>query len=87
MDQNQKLLWAHYIKEFILGLTGIAILTALFWYNNFEITIRLLSIWVFIYNGILMAFWIWQSNSKSWEKGIVLSYFTMVEIIILLGGK
>ena len=56
MDQNQKLLWVHYIKEFILSLIGLAILTELFWYYKFELTIRLLSIWVFIFNGVLMGF-------------------------------
>lgn len=87
MDQNQKLLWVHYIKEFILSLIGLAILAGLFWYYKFELTIRLLSIWVFIFNGVLMGFWIWKSNSKSWEKGFIGLYFILVEIIILLGGR
>ena len=77
----------YYIKEFILSLIGLAILAGLFWYYKFELTIRLLSIWVFIFNGVLMGFWIWKSNSKSWEKGFIGLYFILVEIIILLGGR
>tara|TARA_B100001123_G_scaffold437476_1_gene569772 strand:+ start:9126 stop:9389 length:264 start_codon:yes stop_codon:yes gene_type:complete len=87
LNQNQKLLWVNYIKEFILSFIGLAILAGLFWYYKFELTIRLLSIWVFIFNGVLMGFWIWKSNSKSWEKGVVVLYFILMEIIILLGGR
>ena len=87
MEQSQKLLWVHYIKEFILSLIGLAVLAVLFWYYKFEFTIRLLSIWIFIFNGVLLGYWVWQSNSKSWEKGIVGLYFILVEIIILLGGR
>ncbi|MBH09799.1 MAG: hypothetical protein CMG74_05465 [Candidatus Marinimicrobia bacterium] len=87
MDQNKKLLLAHYIREFILGLLGLCILAGLFWYNKFEFTIRIIALWVFIFNGILMGYWMWKSNTKSWEKWIVIIYFILLEFIILRGGR
>ena len=87
MDQNKKLLWAHYIREFILGIIGISIFTGLFWYNKFEFTIRIVALWVFIFNGILIGSWMWKSKAKSWEKGIIIFYFIILEFIILRGGR
>ena len=87
MEEQQKQIWAHYIKEFTLILLGILIFAGLFWYYKFEFSIRLLSIWIFIFNGVLMGYWAWQSNLKSWEKGILGFYFILVQIVILLGGR
>ena len=87
MEEQKKQIWVHYIKEFTLILIGIIIFAGLFWYYKFEFNIRLLSIWIFIFNGVLMGYWTWQSNLKPWEKGILGFYFILVEIVILLGGR
>tara|TARA_B100001996_G_scaffold382094_1_gene373028 strand:- start:695 stop:958 length:264 start_codon:yes stop_codon:yes gene_type:complete len=87
MEEQKKQILVHYIKEFTLILIGIIIFAGLFWYYKFEFNIRLLSIWIFIFNGVLMGYWTWQSNLKPWEKGILGFYFILVEIVILLGGR
>ena len=87
MEEQKKQILVHYIKEVTLILIGIIIFAGLFWYYKFEFNIQLLSIWIFIFNGVLMGYWTWQSNLKPWEKGILGFYFILVEIVILLGGR
>ena len=87
MEQDKKTALIHYIEESVIAIIGIAIFLGLLWYSDFNISVRVLSLWIFLFNGILFTFWLWKSNTKPWEKAVVGLYFILVEIIILLGGK
>ena len=87
LEQDKKTALIHYIEEFVIAIIGIAIFLGLLWYSDFNISVRVLSLWIFLFNGILFTFWLWKSNTKNWEKAAVGLYFILVEIIILLGGK
>ena len=87
MEKDKKIALIHYIEESVIAIIGIAIFLGLLWYSDFNISVRVLSLWIFLFNGILFTFWLWKSNTKNWEKTVVGLYFILVEIIILLGGK
>ena len=87
MEQDKKTALIHYLEESVIAIIGIAIFLSLLWYGEFNISVRVLSLWIFLFNGILFTFWLWKSNTKNWEKSVVGLYFILVEIIILLGGK
>ena len=87
MGQDKKTALIHYIEESVIAIIGIAIFLGLLWYSDFNISVRVLSLWIFLFNGILFTFWLWKSNTKNWENAVVGLYFILVEIIILLGGK
>ena len=82
MDENQKSLVVHYLTEFIIGSIGLGILAILLWFREFQISFQLFSAWIFIFNGILFAYWVWKSETKVWEKSIAGIYFILIEIII-----
>ena len=87
MEQDKKSALIHYLEEFVIAIIGIAIFLGLLWYSNFNFSVRILSLWIFLFNGILFTFWLWKSDAKNWEKTVAALYFILVEIIILLGGK
>ena len=87
MEQDKKSALIHYLQEFVIAIIGIAIFLGLLWYSNFNFSVRILSLWIFLFNGILFTFWLWKSDAKNWEKVVAALYFILVEIIILLGGK
>ena len=87
MGQDKKSALIHYLEEFVIAIIGIAIFLGLLWYSDFNFSVRILSLWIFLFNGILFTFWLWKSDAKNWEKAIAALYFILVEIIILLGGK
>ena len=87
MEQDKKTVLIHYLEESVIAIIGIAIFLGLLWYNDFNYSVKVLSLWIFLFNGILFTFWLWKSNTKNWEKAVVGLYFILVEIIILLGGK
>ena len=87
MEQDKKPALIHYLEEFVIAIIGIAIFLGLLWYSNFNFSVRILSLWIFLFNGILFTFWLWKSDAKNWEKAVAALYFILVEIIILLGGK
>ena len=87
MDKEKKSIIIHYIKEFLILFTGIAILIFLLWYHSFNFSVKLFSLWIFIFNAVLFSFWLWISKSKSWEKVIAGIYFIIMEWIILVGGR
>ena len=87
MEQDKKSALIHYLEEFVIAIIGIAIFLGLLWYSNFNFSVRILSLWIFLFNGILFTFWLWKSDAKNWEKAVAGIYFILVEIIILLGGK
>ena len=87
MEQDKKSALIHYLEEFVIAIIGIAIFLGLLWYSNFNFSVRILSLWIFLFNGILFTFWLWKSDAKNWEKAVAALYFILVEIIILLGGK
>ena len=87
MEQDKKTALIHYLEEFVIAIIGIAILLGLLWYSDFNFSVRILSLWIFLFNGILFTFWLWKSDAKNWEKAVAALYFILVEIIILLGGK
>ena len=87
MEQDKKTALIHYIEESVIAIIEIAIFLGLLWYSDFIISVRVLSLWIFLFNGILFTFWLWKSNTKNWEKAVVGLYFILVEIIILLDGK
>lgn len=82
MDENKKLLLIHYLTEFILVIIGLSILLILLYVNNFGISLNIISLWVFIFNGVLFTYWLWKDESKIWEKSIIGIYFVIIEIII-----
>ena len=86
LEQDNKTALIHYLEESVIVIIGIAIFLGLLWYSDFNISVRVLSLWIFLFNGILFTFWLWKSDTKNWEKAVVGLYFILVEIIILLGG-
>ena len=82
MDENQKSLVVHYLTEFIIGSIGLGILAVLLWFREFQISFQLFSAWIFIFNAVLFAYWVWKSETKVWEKSIAGIYFILIEIII-----
>ena len=82
MNENQKSLVVHYLTEFTIGSIGLGILAILLWFREFQISFQLFSAWIFIFNGILFAYWGWKSETKVWEKSIAGIYFILIEIII-----
>jgi len=51
------------------------ILAILLWFREFQISFQLFSAWIFIFNGILFAYWVWKSETKVWEQSIAGIYF------------
>ena len=82
MDEEKKSVLIHYLTEFILFVIGLGILFLLLFIRDFQFSWGVVSLWVFLYNGILFTHWLWINNSKMWEKVIVGMYFILVEIII-----
>ena len=82
MDENQKSLVVHYLTELIIGSIGLGILAVLLWFREFQISLQLFSVWIFIFKGVLFAYWVWKSVTKVWEKSIAGIYFILIEIII-----
>tara|TARA_B100001996_G_C18637873_1_gene584414 strand:- start:367 stop:636 length:270 start_codon:yes stop_codon:yes gene_type:complete len=82
MDENKRSLLIHYLTEFILGSIGVGIFVILLYMNQFNFSLNIISLWVFIYNGVLFAYWIWKSDAKIWEKSIAGIYLLIIEIII-----
>ena len=82
MNENQKSLVVHYLTEFTIGSIGLGILAILLWFREFQISFQLFSAWIFIFNGVLFAYWVWKSETKVWEKSIAGIYFILIEIII-----
>ena len=82
MDENKRSLLIHYVTEFILGSIGVGIFVILLYMNQFNFSLNIISLWVFIYNGVLFAYWIWKSDAKIWEKSIAAIYLLIIEIII-----
>ena len=87
MEQDKKTVLIHYLEDSVIAIIGIAIFLGLLWYSDFNFSVRILSLWIFLFNGILFTFWLWKSDAKNWEKVVAALYFILVEIIILLGGK
>ena len=79
MDENKKSLLIHYITEFILGSIGIGIFVILLYFNEFDLSLNIVSLWVFLYNGILFTYWIWKSDAKIWEKSIAGGYLLIID--------
>ena len=65
MDENKRSLLIHYITEFILGSIGIGIFVILLYFNEFDLSLNIVSLWVFLYNGILFTYWIWKSDANN----------------------
>ena len=87
LEQDKETALIHYLEESVIAIIGIAIFLGLLWYSDFNFSVRILSLWIFLFNGILFTFWLWKSDTKNWEKTVAALYFILVEIIILLGGK
>ena len=82
MDEEKKSILIHYFTEFILFVIGIGILFLILFIRDFQFSWNIISLWVFLYNGILFTYWLWKNNSKLWEKIIIGIYFILLEIII-----
>ncbi len=83
MENSKKSILLYYLTEFVFFTIGLGILVALLWIENFQFSLRTLSIWVLIFNAILFSFWLWKSKVKIWEKGAALIYFLLIEYIII----
>ena len=82
MDEEKKSILIHYLTEFILFMIGIGILFLILFIKDFQFSWSIISLWVFLYNGILFTYWLWKNNSRLWEKIIIGIYFILLEIII-----
>ena len=82
MDDKKKSLIIHYLTKLILVIIGLSTLMTLLSLNTFSLSLKTLSLWVFIFNGVLFTYWLWINQSKIWEKYILGSYFIIIEIII-----
>ena len=82
MDEEKKSILIHYLTEFILFVIGVGILFLILFIKDFQFSWSIISLWVFLYNGILFTYWLWKNNSKLWEKIIIGIYFILLEIII-----
>ena len=82
LDENKKSLLIHYFTEFILGSIGVGVFVILLYLNQFSFSLDIISLWVFLYNGILFTYWLWKNNSKLWKRIIIGIYFILLEIII-----
>ena len=87
LEQHKKRALIHYLEELLIILIGITIFIGLLWYNEFQFSLRIVSLWVFLFNGIIFSYWLWKSDAKSWEKAATGLYFLLVELIILLSSK
>ena len=82
MDEEKKSILIHYLTQLILFVIGIGILFLILFIKDFQFSWSIISLWVFLYNGILFTYWFWKNNSKLWEKIIIGIYFILLEIII-----
>ncbi len=82
MNNDKKALIVHYLTEFVLLSIGFAIFIVILYLNEFHFSFSIISIWVFLYNGVLFTFWLWKNDAKLWEKSIACVYFAIIEIII-----
>ena len=82
MDEEKKSILIHYLTEFILFVIGVGILFLILFIKDFQFSWSIISLWVFLYNGILFTYWLWKNNSRLWEKIIIGIYFILLEIII-----
>ncbi len=83
MENSKKSILLYYLTEFLFFMIGLGILVALLWIENFQFSLRSLSLWVLIFNAILFSFWLWKSKAKIWEKSAALVYFLLIEYIII----
>ena len=82
MDEEKKSILIHYLTQLILFVIGIGILFLILFIKDFQFSWSIISLWVFLYNGILFTYWLWKNNSRLWEKIIIGIYFILLEIII-----
>ena len=82
MDEEKRSVLIHYITKFIPFTIGLGVLFLILFMRNFQFSLGVASLWIFMYKGILFTYWLWINNSKVWEKGIVGLYFIIVKITI-----
>ena len=82
MDEEKRSILIHYLTELILFVIGVGILFLILFIRDFQFSWNIISLWVFLYNGMLFTYWLWKNNSKLWEKIIIGIYFILLEIII-----
>ena len=71
MDTEKKKSIIHDLTEFVIATIGIIIFLILIWFKEFNLSYTLTSTWVFLFNTLLLFYWLWKSNYKFWEKSFV----------------
>jgi len=72
MDTEKKKSIIHDLTEFVIATIGIIIFLILIWFKEFNLSYNLTSTWVFLFNTLLLFYWLWKSNYKFWEKSFVI---------------
>ena len=74
MDTEKKKSIIHDLTEFVIATIGIIIFLILIWFKEFNLSYTLTSTWVFLFNTLLLFYWLWKRNYKFWEKSFVILY-------------
>lgn len=74
MDTEKKKSIIHDLTEFVIATIGIIIFLILIWFKEFNLSYTLTFTWIFLFNTLLLFYWLWKRNYKFWEKSFVILY-------------
>jgi hypothetical protein len=74
MDIEKKKAIIHDLTEFVIATVGVIVFLILMWFKEFNLSYTLTFTWIFLFNTLLLFYWLWKSNYKFWEKSFVILY-------------
>jgi|SaaInlV_125m_DNA_1040241.scaffolds.fasta_scaffold41037_3 hypothetical protein len=74
MDIEKKKAIIHDLTEFVIATVGVIVFLILMWFKEFNLSYTLTFTWIFLFNTLLLFYWLWKRNYKFWEKSFVILY-------------
>ena len=74
MDIEKKKSIIHDLTEFVIATVGVIVFLILMWFKEFNLSYTLTFTWIFLFNTLLLFYWLWKRNYKFWEKSFVILY-------------
>jgi hypothetical protein len=74
MDIEKKKAIIHDLTEFVIATVGVIVFLILMCFKEFNLSYNLNFNWIFLFNTLLLFYWLWKRNSKFWEKSFVILY-------------
>lgn len=74
MDIEKKKAIIHDLTEFVITTVGVIVFLILMWFKEFNLSYTLTFTWIFLFNTLLLFYWLWKRNYKFWVKSFVILY-------------